>query len=132
MKLADPDSMLLQSSHGIPGFLKFDRQMASVIIHPENFAQARIVAMLRSHPIEEMNDFAAAFEHAQRLRFEAKVQLSAGLLRDARDVLNAFPEIIADNVQLFPGGNQFLVAAGDGADAAANVSRKKLRQHVEQ
>jgi hypothetical protein len=47
-----------------------------------------------------VNGLRAGFQHAKRFRFEAEVHGASGLLRNARDVLHAMPDVRADQARL--------------------------------
>ena len=55
MQFADLDPILNQRTERSLRFLKFDRQMASVVIDAEMFRQPRIIAMLLTHFVKKAN-----------------------------------------------------------------------------
>ena len=79
MYLADFNAALQQATQRILRLLKFHREMAGVVIHAEMLGEPRIVRMIRPHAIENLDCFAAAFEQAQRLGFEAEMHFAPGL-----------------------------------------------------
>jgi hypothetical protein len=131
MNLAEFDLVLVQQSKGVRGFLELDCQMAGVVVHTEK-VQAFIPRMLGIQAIEEMNRFTAGFQQAERFGFESEVHFAVGLRADARDVLDATPEVVANvfgGVGMVDG---FLERAGQGADAAFDTGRQELSEEIKE
>src|SRR5262245_58210998 len=106
--------------------------MAGIVSDPQIFSQAWIISMFRAQPIEQMNHLAGRLEKTCRLGFEPELKFAPGLSGQTADMFDAFPEMSADEPQLFGGGYQFLETAGDGADASGDVTREELGKEIEQ
>ena len=105
--------------------------MAGVVIHPEVLFQARVVRVLGAHAVEKMDGFAAAFQQAKRLGFQAKVQFAPGLLADPGNVFDTMPDIIANVFQIFAAERKTLEGARQRADAGFDSRRRELREQIE-
>src|SRR5882757_1667435 len=95
MNFADLDAMVDEAGHGILRFFKLHGKMAGVIIHAQVLVQPFIAGMLGAELVEETDRLSAALQKAERFGFEAQVQLPPRSATDARDVLDAPPEVLA-------------------------------------
>ena len=132
MYFAQLDSVLMYPSHCIARFLELNCQMAGVVINSQVCIDARILGVFGAHPLEKRRDLPAGFQHAHRLGFESQMKLASRLGGKARHMLNATPEIIANDLHFFLRGNQFLETTGHGADASFHVAGEQLRQQIEE
>src|SRR5215813_8285848 len=108
MDFAQFDAVLDQAANGLAWFFEFNRQMASIVGDSQIFSQAGIISMFGAQSIEQMNHLAGCLEQASRLGLEAELKFAPRLRGQAADMFDAFPQMRADNPQLFGGGHQFL------------------------
>ena len=102
--------------------------MARVVVDTKVTIQPVVARPVRPHAVEEVDGFLACFEVTERFRLEAEMKMRA------RDVLDAFPQVLPYHSLLFRGVNEFLVGAGNGADAAFDVAigRHYFEENIQQ
>src|SRR5689334_15459794 len=128
MQFADFDSVLYQCAECLLRLFKLNRQMTSVVIDTKMLSQPRIAAMLLPHPLEEIYSLHARLKNTKRLRLETQMQFAPRLFTDSRNMVNGFPDILSNHLQLLLGRNQFLEPARNRADTSFNIRRHELRQ----
>src|SRR5690349_8196613 len=96
MKLADFDVMLPQGCNRISGLLKFNREVARVVVDAQMLVQARVILMLGAKTIEEMDHLTTAFQETKWFRLKPKMKCAPGLSAYSRHVLDAMPQIPPD------------------------------------
>ena len=84
-----------------------------------------------AHLFEKVGGLPAGFQVAKRLRLEAQVKLFSRALAEARNVLDAPPEIEAHRRGLFLATDEFLERTRHGADAPFETRRHQSREQVE-
>ena len=97
MNFADSYFVLLKEANGGLRFLELDSQMTRVIGHAQMLREPRVISMFCAQSIKEMDHLAGGLEKTHGLGFKAEVQAAARLAADAGDVLDATPEIIAND-----------------------------------
>ena len=131
MDLADFDSGGLQRGHGILRFFKFNGEMAGVVIDAQNVRRGADRSDVRARNCSKnSNRFGGIFKQAQRFGFEAEMQFAFRFFADARNVLDATPDVFADVFFCSSARDEFLERAGQGADAAFNSGGQKFRQQI--
>ena len=108
MELADFDAIFLERAEGGLRFLKFDGEMAGIVVDAEVFVETRIVGVFSAESLEETDGFGGGFKPAERLGFEAEMEFASGAGAEGGDVLDAAPDIVPDGFFLFGTGDEFL------------------------
>lgn len=132
VNLADFDAALHQAAQRILRFLKFHGKMAGVIIDAQMLRQPFVARMVGAHAVEELNRLTTAFEQAEWFGFKAEMHLAAGLLAEARNVIDAAPEIVANLLQVLAVQRIALERAGQCADAGFDAGRRESREQIKQ
>ena len=132
MEFADANAVALQAEDGFAGMLVFDGEMAGVVVHANVVQQALVAGALGGEAVEERDGFLGGLEEAERLGFKTEMQGATGAFGEARDVVEAMPEVAADFGVLFLAVDEFLERAGQRADAALDARGDELGEEVEE
>ena len=132
VQLAQADARIVNAGERIGGFFELDGEMAAVVVHADAPEEGRVAAVTVEIEPEKLQGLAAGLEQAERLRFQAEVQVVARGLAEPLDVLAARFQVVENGVEFIGPDAEFLVRAGQGADAAAHAGRQQSGEDVEE
>ena len=96
----DSNAVFAKRGEGFGGFLIFTRQMADVVVDPQEIAPALVARHFVGELPEKSDGFRRGLEQSQGLGLKAKMQGAPGGGSKRFHVIHAFPEIPPDGTQL--------------------------------